>query len=318
MENRHKKKMSIGKKILISVLSIFIVLILGAGGYAYYLYNSVEKTAETMHKPIDREKSEKRTEEVVFEKHDPISVLLMGVDARAGDRGRSDSLIVLTVNPNDKSMKMVSIPRDTRTEIVGKGFQDKINHAYAFGGPEMAIDTVENFLDIPIDYYVQVNMESFKDIVDAVGGVTVNNSFEFSSGGYTFSKGQVYLNGAQALAYARMRYEDPRGDFGRQDRQRQIMMAVINKGASFSSLTNFKNILGAIGKNIQTNLTFDQMVDIQKNYKEARHSLEQSMVKGSGTKIDGIYYYIVPDSERSSLSSMLKEHLLVSETVTKK
>src|SRR5690606_29205840 len=109
----------------------------------------------------------------------------------------------------DKSMKMVSIPRDTRTEIIGKGFQDKINHAYAFGGPEMAIDTVENFLDIPIDYFVQVNMESFKDIVDAVGGVTVNNSFSFNAGGYTFNEGQISLNGAEALAYSRMRYEDP-------------------------------------------------------------------------------------------------------------
>lgn len=89
-------------------------------------------------------------------------------------------MIVLTVNPNDKSMQMVSIPRDTRTEIIGKGFDDKINHAYAFGGPEMSIATVENFLDIPIDYFVQVNMESFKDIVDAVGGVTVNNKLEFS------------------------------------------------------------------------------------------------------------------------------------------
>ncbi|MEH7236371.1 polyisoprenyl-teichoic acid--peptidoglycan teichoic acid transferase TagU [Bacillus sp. JJ1562] len=318
MEKQQKKKISTGKKILISVLSIFIVIILGVGGYAYYLYHSVQKTAVTMHKPIDREKSEKRTEEIVFEKREPISVLLMGVDARSGDRGRSDSLIVLTVNPIDKSMKMVSIPRDTRTEIVGKGFQDKINHAYAFGGPEMTINTVENFLDIPIDYFVQVNMESFKDIVDAVGGVTVNNGFEFSSSGYTFNKGQVNLNGDQALAYARMRYEDPRGDFGRQDRQRQIIMAVINKGASFSSLTNSGEILSAIGKNIQTNMTFDEMVDIQKNYKEARHSLEQYMVKGSGTKLDGIYYYIVPENERTSLSSTLKEHLHVSETVTKK
>lgn len=318
MENKQKKKLSTGKKIGLSILSVFLLIVLGIGGYAFYLYNSVEKTVSSMHKPIEREKSEKRTDNVVFEKRDPISVLLMGVDARPGDRGRSDSLIVLTVNPSDKSMKMVSIPRDTRTEIVGKGFQDKINHAYAFGGPEMAIDTVENFLDIPIDYFVQVNMESFKDIVNAVGGVNVNNSFSFSSGGYTFNEGQISLDGAEALAYSRMRYEDPRGDFGRQERQRQIIKAVIEKGASFSTLTNFGDILSAIGKNIQTNLTFDEMIDIQKNYKEARRSLEQSMVQGSGTKIDGIYYYIVPEEERTALSGMLKEHLQITENVTKR
>lgn len=316
MEKPEKRKMSTGKKILVSLLSILTIVIVGIGGYAFYLYNSVEKTVATIHKPIEREKSEKRSAEVVFQKQDPISVLLMGVDARAGDRGRSDSLIVLTVNPTDKSMKMVSIPRDTRTEIVGKGFQDKINHAYAFGGPEMAIDTVENFLDIPIDYFVQVNMESFKDIVDAVGGVTVNNTFAFSSGGYSFNEGQISLTGAEALAFSRMRYEDPRGDFGRQERQRQIIMAVIEKGASFSTIAKFGDIMSVIGKNLQTNLTFDEMIDIQKNYKEARHSLEQSMVKGSGTRIDGIYYYIVPEDERTALSTMLKEHLQVNDNVT--
>ncbi len=315
---RSSKKMSTGKKVLISILSIIGIIVIGVGGYAFYLYDSVEKTVASIHQPIDRSKSEKRTEQVVIEDREPISILLMGVDARPGDRGRSDSLIVITVNPDDKSMKMVSIPRDTRTEIIGKGVNDKINHAYAFGGPEMTINTVENFLDIPIDYYVQVNMESFKDIVDAVGGVTVTNDFEFTYDKKKFEKGDIYLDGASALLFSRMRYEDPRGDFGRQERQRKIIQAVINKGASFTSLTKFDDILDIIGKNIQTNLTFDEMYDIQKNYKEARLNLEQSMINGNGTKIDGIYYYIVPEEERSTLSSMLKEHLGMTENVTKR
>lgn len=88
---------------------------------------------------------------------------------------------------------MVSIPRDTRTEIVGKGTTDKINHAYAFGGVDMAVNTVEKFLDVPVDYYVQVNMESFKDIVDAVGGVTVNNDLNFDYDGYSFKKESLRL-----------------------------------------------------------------------------------------------------------------------------
>lgn len=318
MTKNNKKKMSKTKKWVVSLLSIFGIFILGMGGYAFYLYNSVENAVTSMHKPIDRSKSEKRTEEVEFKEQDPISILLMGVDQRKGDRGRSDSLIVLTVNPNEKSTQMISIPRDTRTEIVGKGIDDKINHAYAFGGPEMTIDTVENFLDIPIDYYVQVNMESFKDIVNTVGGVTVNNSFAFSSGGHSFNEGSITLNGAQALAYARMRYEDPRGDFGRQERQRQIIQAVIQKGASLSSIPKAGDILNIFGENIQTNLTFDEMIDIQKNYKAATTKLEQSQISGSGTRIDGIYYYIVPEEERNTLSAKLKQHLGMTESVTKK
>ncbi|RKJ22727.1 LytR family transcriptional regulator, partial [Butyricicoccus sp. 1XD8-22] len=98
---------------------------------------------------------------------------------RPGDRGRSDSIIVMTVNPKTESIDMLSIPRDTRVEIVGKGVDDKINHAYAFGGVEMSMNTVEKFLDIPIDYYIKLNMEGFKEIVDAVGGVDVNNDIDF-------------------------------------------------------------------------------------------------------------------------------------------
>ncbi|WP_234987247.1 LytR family transcriptional regulator [Bacillus sinesaloumensis] len=310
--------MSKTKKWLVSLLSIVGIFILGIGGYAFYLYNSVENAVTSMHKPIDRPKSEKRAEDVVFKEQDPISILLMGVDQRNGDRGRSDSLIVLTVNPNEKSTQMVSIPRDTRTEIIGRGFDDKINHAYAFGGPEMTINTVENFLDIPIDYYVQVNMESFKDIVDTVGGVNVSNSFNFTYGGHTFKEGSISLNGEQALAFSRMRYEDPRGDFGRQERQRQIIQAVIQKGASLSSIPKAGDILDIFGENIQTNLTFDEMLDIQKNYKAATTKLEQSQISGSGTRIDGIYYFIVPEEERIALSNKLKQHLQTTESITKK
>ncbi|WP_317951459.1 LCP family glycopolymer transferase, partial [Rossellomorea marisflavi] len=172
-------------------------------------------TAETMNEDIDRPRSDKRTEEVKFDKKHPFSVLLLGVDERAGDKGRSDTMIVVTVNPHEKTTKMLSIPRDTLVDIVGRGTRDKINHAYAFGGVEMSMDTVEEFLDIPIDYYAKINMEGFKDIVNAVGGVTVNNDFTFSSGGYTFNEGQLSLNGEKALAYTRMRKQDPRGDFGR-------------------------------------------------------------------------------------------------------
>ncbi|MDQ0161890.1 LytR family transcriptional regulator [Bacillus alveayuensis] len=303
---RQKKKR---KKILWITLSVLAFLIIGTGSYAYYIWQKAASTIANIQEDIGRDKSEKRQEKVNFSKKDPISILLMGVDERKGDRGRSDSLIFMTVNPNKKSMEMVSIPRDTRTEIVGKGIQDKINHAYAFGGTEMAIKTVEHFLDVPVDYFVKVNMESFKDIVDAVGGVTVENNYAFSYEGYTFKEGKIHLNGDEALAFTRMRKQDPRGDFGRQERQRQVIQAVIEKGASISSITKFGEMFKVVEDNVKTNLTFDEMWDIQENYKDARQTLIQHQIKGSGTKIDGIYYLIVPEEERLALSQELKEHL---------
>jgi polyisoprenyl-teichoic acid--peptidoglycan teichoic acid transferase len=306
---KHRKK----KRVWPKVLGIIVLLFLLAGGaYAYSIYHSLNKAVETMHDPIEREKSPKRENEVKFEGKDPFSVLLLGVDERENDKGRSDSMIVLTVNPEVKSVKMLSIPRDTLTDIIGHGTRDKINHAYAFGGVEMAMDTTEHLLDIPIDYYVQINMEGFEDIVNAVGGVTVQNDIAFNSGGYTFNKGEITLSGKEALAFTRMRYEDPRGDFGRQLRQREIIQGVINEGASVSSLWKFDDIFDALGNNVKTNLTFEEMVDIQKHYKAASNDIEQIQIKtGSGTKIDGIYYYLIPEEELSEIQKTLQEHLEV-------
>ncbi|MGD6778604.1 LytR family transcriptional regulator [Sutcliffiella horikoshii] len=297
-------------KVLISLLAISTI---GVGIFAFSVYKSLENAASSMHSPLDRSNSDKRTQQVDFKQQDPLSFLILGVDERPGDKGRSDSMIVLTVNPNDKSMQMVSIPRDTRTEIIGKGFEDKINHAYAFGGPEMSIATVENFLDIPIDYFVQVNMESFKDIVDAVGGVTVDNKLEFSQNGHHFPLGEIELNGEEALSFSRMRSID--SDFGRQQRQRDVIQGVINQGANISSVTKIDDILDILGNNVRTNLTFDEMVEIQSNYKAARHNLSQHQLTGSGTKIDNIYYLIVAEEDRMNISNQLREHLELDEEV---
>jgi polyisoprenyl-teichoic acid--peptidoglycan teichoic acid transferase len=305
---KHKKRK---KRTWFKVLGILVFLIfLGGGAYAYSVYHSLNKAVDTMHSPIERDVSNKRTKEVEFNDKEPFSVLLLGVDERENDKGRSDSMIVLTVNPEVNSVKMLSIPRDTLTDIIGHGTRDKINHAYAFGGVEMSMDTVENLLDIPIDYYVQINMEGFADIVNAVGGVTVQNDINFSYDGYDFNKGVLKLNGKEALAFTRMRYEDPRGDFGRQLRQREIIQGVINEGASVTSLWKFDDIFDALGNNVKTNMKFEEMVDIQKHYKTAARDIEQIRIKdGYGTKIDGIYYYVIPNEELGEIQNNLKEHL---------
>ncbi|MCA1055190.1 LytR family transcriptional regulator [Rossellomorea aquimaris] len=304
---KHQKK----KRKWLRVIGIILLLVLvGGGAYVYSIYHSLNSAVETMHQPTDRDKSSKREKEVQFKEREPFSVLLMGVDERKNDKGRSDTMIVLTVNPDTESVKMLSIPRDTLTDIVGHGTRDKINHAYAFGGVDMAMDTVEGLLDIPLDYYVKINMEGFEDIVDAVGGITVKNDFAFNYGGYTFPEGSIDLSGKKALAYTRMRKEDPRNDFGRQLRQRQIIQGIIREGASVSSLWKFDNIFDALGDNVRTNLTFNQMVDIQKHYKDASKDIEQIKIEtGSGTRIDNIYYYLIPDEELMSIKETLKEHL---------
>ncbi|EJS78505.1 polyisoprenyl-teichoic acid--peptidoglycan teichoic acid transferase TagU [Bacillus cereus] len=299
------------KKILFWVLGIIGALIIGGGIYAYNIYSSVSKTLEEVHKPLKRDQNNDKVGEKI-KNSEPVSILLLGADERGEDKGRSDSLMVITLNPKNNSMKTVSIPRDTYTEIVGKGKSDKINHAYAFGGVDMSVETVEKFLNVPINYYIEVNMEGFKDIVDAVGGVDVNNDLEFTQDGHHFAKGNIHLNGDEALAYTRMRKQDPRGDFGRQMRQRQVMQAVIKKGASFSSLASYGDVLTAIQKNVKTNLTQDQMFDMQMNYKNCLQNSEDIQIPGDGHKAaDGIWYYYVPDAAKQDLTNKLRAHLEV-------
>ncbi|WP_053360613.1 LytR family transcriptional regulator [Bacillus sp. FJAT-27251] len=283
---------------------IALLIFIAVGAYVFNVYRSLTSAVDTMHQPIERE-----SRPITFKDREPFTVLMLGVDEREGDKGRSDTLIAMTVNPEKNSVKMLSIPRDTRTEIIGRGAEDKINHAYAFGGVEMSMDTVENFLDIPIDYYLKVNMEGFKDIVDAVGGITVNNDLAFKEGKYEFAQGSINLNGEQALAYVRMRKQDPQGDFGRQKRQRQVIQGVINKGTNIGSLTKFDDMFAALGNNVKTNVTFDELIDIQRNYKDAAKNIEQMKLEGTGTTIGGIYYLQVSAEEQQRMQNELKNHL---------
>ncbi|HDR7283734.1 LytR family transcriptional regulator [Bacillus paranthracis] len=300
------------KKILFWILGIIGVLVIAGGVYAYTVYSNVSNTLDAVHKPLDRNKSEKRDKQVDISDQKPISILLMGTDQRESETSRSDSLMLFTLNPKTKSMKITSIPRDTYTEIIGKDKKDKINHAYAFGGVDMSVKTVENFLNVPVDHYIEVNMAGFKDIVDAVGGVDVNNDLEFTSRDQHFAKGNIHLNGETALKYTRMRYEDPRGDFGRQMRQRQVIQAVIKKGASVSSLASYGDVLKAIEKNVKTSLTQDQMFEIQKNYKDCMENSEEIQIPGDGHKAaDGIWYYYVPDAAKQDITNKLRAHLEV-------
>lgn len=291
-------------------LKIFLALLIVAGGavggYAFYLYKSIEKTADRMYQPVT---GETEAPKEIIEKEEPFCILIMGVDERKGDRGRTDTMMVMAVNPRKESALLFNIPRDTRTEIAGRGIQDKINHAYAYGGVKMSIETVEQFLDVPIDYYAKVNMQGFAKIVDALGGVEVDNPFAFRYDGHTFEKGRIHLDGDTALKYARMRYEDPRGDLGRNERQRRVLKSMIEKAASPGILANLGTVLESLGSSVTTNITFEEMKKLGNDYRNAIRQVETLEIKGRGRKIDGIYYLIVSEEEKRRVRSLVKKQL---------
>ncbi|WP_114167038.1 LCP family protein [Exiguobacterium sp. TNDT2] len=301
---RHKKK-SNWKKVLMITLGVLTVFLVAGGLFVWSMYRDVNETVTKVNDNL--EISEERKQVETIEQKESISVLLLGIDRRDGEQGRSDSIIVMTLNPETDEGAMLSIPRDTLTEIVGKGMNDKINHAYAFGGAEMAMDSVEALLDIPIDYVVEADMEAFTEIVDALGGITVTNNFAFSSDGYSYPVGQVDLNGASALSYAQMRYDDPNGDFGRQERQRAVVAAIVEKGRSNFSVDKVTKLLDVAGHRAKTNIEFNELVTLSTDYMKAFRNASTLRIEGvGGLESDGIYYWHPDEASLADVQAELQ------------
>ncbi|PKR77778.1 transcriptional regulator LytR [Halalkalibacillus sediminis] len=303
-----RKQKSGKKKWLWIILSLLGLIILALGIYFIYLYDKVGDTVETMYTPLESDLEKKDEIDTRLDNEDPINILLLGVDEREGDVGRSDTMILVSLNPNTDKMLMFNIPRDTYVEIPGRGM-DKINHSYAFGGSELSVETVEQFLDTTVHFYSRINMEGLQDGVDALGGVTVNNDQAFSHGGHDFPTGEITLNGEQALIYSRMRKEDPRGDLGRNSRQQEIIDAMIDEGTSFDSFTKVDNMLDAVGSNVQTNMQMPEMRKMFSDYRDTRNETIKEEIDGSGQMMDGVWYYMVPDEEVNRIRTLLDEHM---------
>ncbi|TFB19303.1 transcriptional regulator LytR [Filobacillus milosensis] len=259
-----------------------------------------------MYTPLESDKN--RDVASALENEESINILLLGVDKREGDKGRSDTMMLLSLNPHTNEMLKFNIPRDTYVEIPGVGM-DKINHAYAFGGSDLSVRTVENFLDTTVHYYAKINMEGLVDVVDAMGGITVQNDIHLTRKEYDFPKGELTLSGQEALIYTRIRKEDPRGDLGRNDRQQKVINAFIEKASSVSSVTKVDPILDAAGENAESNVDMATIRALFKDYRSTRNNQEKEFIEGSGKMMGGVWYYVVPDSEIIRLRDKLTQHM---------
>ena len=306
------ESMSTAKKILLSILGVIVVLLLVVGGYLGKVYFDVKKTADGVYEESTRIKSQLREKPVSVKQGEAMSILLLGIDTGEFDRteqGRSDSMMIATVNPDKKQTTIISIPRDTYTEIVGLGTLDKLNHAYAFGGPEMSMDSIEKLLGVPIDHYVSVNMHGLKEMVDAVGKIQLENNIEFTQDGYEFHQGPLQLDGDAALAYIRMRYDDPNGDYGRQERQRKVVMAIIKKAMSPSIIANYGTILNTLEDHVKTDIPWSQMTAMQSKYWDAFSHIENDQLQGVGAMREGVSYQDISPEELARVQALLKEQL---------
>ncbi|MGK9309498.1 LCP family glycopolymer transferase [Melissococcus plutonius] len=303
--------MSKTKKVIITIFGIIAVFIVLTVGVSAKFYFDVSKSMEKTYEPIGKSKNTNKLyrRNVDFKKQEAFSVLLLGIDTGdmgRTDQGRSDTIMIAVVNPKKKKTVLVSIAKDTYTEIVGRKVHDKINHAYAYGGISMAADTVSKLLDIPIDYYVSMNMGGMEELVNSIDGITIQNTLAFTQDNHSFPIGELHLDGDETLAYTRMRYEDPHGDYGRQERQRNVIKAITNKTVNLSSLTKYHSILDAVESNMKTNLKWSEMKSVIIDDRQAFYQIDSDQLKGESFMENNISYEKIQPSELQRIKLKLK------------
>ena len=301
--------MNKGKKITIWILGVILVVILGAVGgvyfYGNYLFNKLEKVE------IDKDNigiTEEVEEKLSQYSDSIINIALFGVDAVDGEAGRSDSIMIATIDTVHKKLKLTSIMRDSYVAIDGHG-NDKLNHAYAFGGPQLAIKTLNENFDLNIEDFASVNFETLPKIIDKIGGIELDideeeleyvngyiahlNNINGTSEPAIESTGLQHVSGTQALAYCRIRYTSG-GDYKRTERHREVLTEIFKKIETMP-VTSYPSLLLEILPMVNTSLTYNEILDLgtevlklgDSSMELERFPLDEYC---EGKMIDGIYY----------------------------
>lgn len=299
LQQKHVRKRLNWKKffVFLSCCILFILIMGGAGLFTVWWNATHGSSGGTVVSGEDRlpPKIKER-----------VNVLALGVDAGIIEgtstrvRGRTDTMIVLSFDPETREGGLLSIPRDTRTDIPGKGI-NKINAAHAFGGPQLAVKTVENLLEIPIHYYVKVNLEGFEQIIDALGGIEIDVEKDMYYPDPTqdllidLQKGAQTLNGAKALDYVRYR-DVTEGDIGRIPRQQKFLRALADKFLQLSSIIKLPELVGIISKNVETDMNVIQILQYAEQARKMDlDNIEAVTLAGKDRYLDDISYWLADE-----------------------
>ncbi|HWR41174.1 MAG TPA: LCP family protein [Patescibacteria group bacterium] len=240
-----------------------------------------------------------------------MNILLLGVDDAVTENGaenarRSDTMIVAAVDPEAGSLSLLSIPRDTRVNIPGRQGQEKICHAYAYGGPELARRTVEQNLQIPVMYYVLVDWQAFVKMIDVLGGVDlyVENKMHYEDPyanlTIQLNQGYQHLDGQKAGEYVRFR-SDELGDIARVQRQQRFLKALAKEIFRLDTILKVPALSNTINQYVQTDMTLYTMMKLVNSLKAFKpETMMAEMLPGRFATIGGLSYWVM-DNEKSKL-----------------
>jgi len=339
LQENTRSKPKKGKKKIKIIISVILFFLIVGGGYTWFLVNKASSAVRNAAHDLARGDKSDLRDKAVKPITNNVSVLVMGVDEsdvrgkEYGEAIRTDALLLATFNKDSKTVKLLSIPRDTYTYIPVEKKKDKITHAHAYGstkngkdgGPQASIDAVEKLLNVPVDYFVKFNFKSFMKIVDDLGGIEVDVPVEFTeqdsndnADAIHLKKGVQKLNSEEALALARTRHID--SDAMRGQRQQLVIEAILHKLTSVGSVTKVGNIIDDINGQFVTNLTFDDMLSFYKYGSDSE--IEKLQIQGDDCYMEkgddtcsksaggGRTYYYNPDKkELAKVTNDLRAHL---------
>lgn len=287
------------RQMIVAFMTIF--LFISAAAASYSVFSSYRGLSETA------------VDEPILDSQQNMTVMVMGVDRRQDDVGRSDTLFLAAVDPQQKKVSVLSVPRDTRVKIEGHGY-DKINHAYAYGGYTLSRESLEKLVCTKIDYYILIDTHAFERIIDALGGVDIDVEKDMyyedpwdDDGGLVIdiAAGQQHMDGQTAIQY--VRYRDDDGDIGRIKRQQKFMRAVVEKAATPSVIVKLPAIVKEVNAAVETDLSLSQMISLIGMVKELRENgIVTDMLPGRPAYVNDISFWL-PDivALRENMANLL-------------
>lgn len=310
--------MNRGFKYLLFLLALMLVIVPTIFGFM--LLQSSKNAFDDSFSKSDSHESKLRTSSVDASS-DPVSILFLGIDdsssrrenGQSTEQSRTDAMILSTFNPDTQQIRLLSIPRDTLSYIPEVGYYDKITHAHAYGGPEATMDSVESSLNIPVDYYIRINMEAFVKTVDELGGIEYDVPYDLDEpnttdqGRIKLKKGKQLLNGDQALAITRTRKQD--SDLKRGERQMEVLKILFQKAQDTKSLRKLDDIIEIVGKNSKHNLSYDEIRSLAATYLTGEATIKSLQLQGENELLNGIYYINPDEDELIRTSNLLRKDL---------
>lgn len=288
-----KSRKVIVRRIIVAILAVLLIGTGSAFAYVKYIEAKMQPKglmakaiAAVISKPVPQE---------------PINFLVMGADTTDDDEGRSDTLFIVHVDFKTKMATMINIPRDFYVDIPGNG-KDKINHSYNFGGPALTIKTVQEYTGLPIHHYVVVDYEGFINLVNTVGGVTVDVKEDMVDDelGDPLYKGVQKLDGNQSLFYVRFR-NTALGDFTRIADQQNFVRSLINESARIQTAFKIPALVNIMTNYIKTDMSVSELVDFANEARSFKQeNLTTVMLPGVPDMIDGVSY-VSPTQDKVDL-----------------